>query len=49
MKARGSLSGTVLDESGNPLAGATVQVTTLTDQRRFSVQSDAEGPTPSAT
>ncbi len=43
MKARGSLSGTVRDESGNPLAGATVQVNTLTDQRRFSVQSDAEG------
>ncbi len=43
MKARGSISGTVLDESGSPVSGASVQVNTLADQRRFSSTSDGQG------
>jgi len=43
MKARGSLSGVVRNEAGNPVGGATVQVITLADNRGQSKTTDATG------
>ncbi|HZV80812.1 MAG TPA: Ig-like domain-containing protein, partial [Geobacteraceae bacterium] len=43
MKARGSLSGLVKNESGNPVSGATVQVITLADNRGKTMTTDASG------
>lgn len=43
MQARGSLDGTIYDDSGNAVAGATAQVTTLFDQRSFNQTTDAQG------
>ena len=43
MKAKGSLSGVVRDEAGNPVGEATVQVRTLTDERYQTSTTDATG------
>jgi hypothetical protein len=43
MKARGSLSGTVRDAAGNPVANATVQVETLCDARAYATVTDGSG------
>lgn len=43
MKARGTLSGVVKSESGNPVSGATIQVITLTDNRGKFMTTDASG------
>ncbi len=43
MKARGSISGRVLDENGNPVGGATVQIKTLNDGSGRRIRTDATG------
>ena len=43
MKAKGSLSGVVRNESGNPVGGATVLATTLVDGRGQAKVTDASG------
>ncbi|MDU0460473.1 MAG: Ig-like domain-containing protein [Geobacteraceae bacterium] len=43
MKAKGSLSGVVRNEAGNPVGGATIQVITLADNRGQAKTTDASG------
>ncbi|HCE69195.1 MAG TPA: hypothetical protein DER40_17340 [Geobacter sp.] len=43
MKAKGSLSGVVRNEAGNPVGGATIQVITLADNRGQTKTTDASG------
>ncbi len=43
MKAKGNVTGAVLDESGNAVAGATVQLDTLNDSRQYFTTTDATG------
>ena len=43
MKARGSVTGTVSDGSGNPVSGADVLINTLNDKRFYSAKSDGTG------